>query len=144
MKETFEAANPGYPAAVRAIFSEAPFIRELGIELVDVGPGWCESRIELGPRHLQQDGFVHAGVIGSMSDHTSGAAGGSLIPIDRRVLTVEYKLNLLRPGTGDTLHCRAEVIRNGQRIIVAESEVFARQKGTAKLIAKAIVTLAVV
>jgi len=60
------------------------------------------------------------------------------------VLSIEFKINLLRPAMGDRLRCRATVLRAGKTIIVAESEVFAGNDGAEKLSAKATVTLAVV
>ncbi len=144
MYETFHPADPAYRTAVQEIFSKAGFITSLGIALGDFGPGWCETTLTLEPRHQQQDGFAHAGLVATMADHTSGAAAGSLIPASAMVLTVEYKVNLLRPGIGETLFSRAEVIRNGKRIIVTESEVFGVTGGSKKLIAKGIFTLAVI
>ncbi|MDZ4859711.1 MAG: PaaI family thioesterase [Candidatus Hydrogenedentes bacterium] len=143
MDETFEPSNPDYRAAVENIFGRAGFIQMLGIELSAVGPGWCESELTLEPRHLQQDGFAHAGLVATIADHTAGAAAGSLLSANATVLTVEYKINLLRPGLGESLFSRAEVIRNGKRIIVAESSVYGVTGSARKLIAKGIFTLAV-
>lgn len=144
MTGSFQPADPNYRENVDAIFSRAAFIRELGIELRDFGAGWCETSLKLQPRHLQQDGFAHAGVVATMADHTAGASGASLVPEGSVVLTVEYKINLLRPAVGDSLRCRARVLRAGRRIIVSESEVFVSKEGVEKLVAKATVTLAVV
>ncbi len=143
MVEHFEPANPDYRRTVEDIFGKAGFIQSLGIQLKDAGPGWCESVLQLEARHLQQDGFAHAGLVAAMADHTSGAASGSLIAQNEMVLTVEYKINLLRPGVGESLFCRAEVIRAGKRIIVAESSVFASNGGKQKLVAKGMFTLSV-
>lgn len=143
MYESFTPANPDYKSAVHDIFHRAGFIQALGIQLKDVGPGWCESTLTLEPRHLQQDGFAHAGLVATMADHTSGAASGSLVAANEMILTVEYKINLLRPGVGESLFSRAEVIRAGKRIIVTESAVFGRRGSGQRLIAKGIFTLSV-
>ncbi len=143
MYETFTPANPEYRKAVHEIFHRAGFIQALGIQMTDVGPGWCETTLTLEPRHLQQDGFAHAGLVATMADHTSGAAAGSLVAANEMILTVEYKINLLRPGVGESLFSRAEVIRAGKRIIVTESAVYANRGDERKLIAKGIFTLSV-
>ena len=144
MAEIFEPANPDYRAVVTSIFNKANFVTSLGIQLGAFGPGWCESSLTLEPRHSQQDGFAHAGLVSTIADHTSGAAAGSLAPAGHTVLSVEFKINLLRPGVGDSLFSRADVLRNGKRIIVTESSVFAVTEASRKLIAKGIFTLAVV
>lgn len=133
-----------YREAVAAIFRKAPFVAGLGVALRDLGPGWCESELPVRAEHLQQDGFVHAGVQATLADHTAGGAAGTLAGEGQMVLTVEFKINLLRPAVGETLRCRAQVLRPGRTIIVAESEVFARRGGDEKLAAKAMVTLALV
>lgn len=136
--------NPAGAEIVAAIFGRAAFIRDLGIELVGHGPGWCETRLAVQPRHRQQDSFVHAGVLATMADHTAGAAAGTLAARGQLVLTVEFKINLLRPAIGDNVRCRSQLLKPGRNLSVAESEVFAQSAGTEKLVAKATVTLALV
>jgi uncharacterized protein (TIGR00369 family) len=126
------------------MFASAPFVAAVGYALEAVGEGWAESTLAVEPRHLQHDGFIHAGVQGTMADHTAGAAGGTMVGAGRTLLTVEYKLNLLRPAVGEWLRCRATVLKPGRSIFVVESEVTAGDGGGHKLVAKAIVTLAVV
>ena len=107
-------------------------------------PGHCEATVEIAPHHLQQDGYVHAGVITTLADHTAGYAAYSVAPSGTRVLSVEFKINLLAPGDGDGLVCRAKVLKPGRRILVVESEVFSRLGTEEKLIAKALLTMAAV
>lgn len=135
---------PDFREQVRAIFNRAPFIGDLGVKLSDLGPGWCESVLAVVPKHLQQDGYIHAGVQATVADHTAGGAAGTVARPGDLVLTVEFKINLLRPALGDRLRCRATVLRQGKTITVAESEVFARNDGEEKLVSKATVTLALV
>ena len=136
--------NPNFRELATTIFRKANFINDLGITLRDLGPGWCESFLEVDSRHLQQDGYVHGGVQATMVDHTAGGAGGTLVKEGDLVLTAEFKINFLRPAIGESFRCRAMVLKPGKTLIVAESEVYANQGGTEKLVAKAIVTLAVV
>jgi uncharacterized protein (TIGR00369 family) len=59
------------------------------------------------------------------------------------VLTLELKINFLRPGRGDRLVARGRTLRAGRRTVVSESEVFAVAEGEEVLIAKLSSTLAV-
>lgn len=140
----FEPANPDYRAFVEHQFTQAAFIQHLGIELVGSGPGWCETRIALRPEYRQQDGFAHAGVVSTLADHSSGMAAGTLCPAGRKVLTVEFKINLLRPGVGESLRCRAEVVKPGKLLTVVDARVFGGESSDAKPVALMTATMALV
>lgn len=128
---------------VERLFSDAPFIRNLGLRLVSAAAGECRSSLELEERHLQQDGVVHAGVHGTIADHTAGAAAATLLKPGQYILGAEYKINLLRAAQGRTLHCTARVIKAGRTLIIAESEIWCVGETGEKLVSKAMVTLAV-
>ncbi len=136
--------NPNYMQEVERLFSDAPFITEIGMELIEADPGRCRSRIRLATKHQQQDGFVHAGVITTMADHTAGTAAATLIGADEIILSVEFKINFLRAARGETLECRSAVVKNGRRLSVVESEVRCLSTGKAALVSKALLTMAVV
>ena len=125
------------------VFRRAPFIRQLGPRLVRVSAGHCESSLDLTEPHLQQDGYVHAGVQATLADHTAGTAAATLIRSGQIVLTAEFKISLLRAARGDRLRCQARVLKPGTRLIFAESEIYCESSGDARLVAKASVTLAV-
>lgn len=136
--------DPDYRNRVRHIMRAAPFIEHLGIEFDDVGPGWCRAGLLLEPRHRQQDGYVHAGVQATLADHVAGCAAFSLIPADRIILTVEFKINLLRPASGERLLCHAEVVRPGRRLAVVEASVLTlAADGSDTLCAKTLSTMAI-
>lgn len=142
--QSFTANNPDYKAFVERQFNDVEFIQELGITLDGVGPGWIDLGLVLRPAHCQQNGFAHFGVMATMADHSGGMAAAGLCAAERKVLTVEYKINLLRLGIGQRLRCRSEVLQAGDTITVSESEVFAIDGDLEKLNAKATVTLALV
>ena len=132
--------RPDYAAYVRSIFDRAAFIGDLGVELVDLRPGFCETTLAVTPRLLQQDGFVHAGVTTTLADHTAGGAAGTLVGADETVLTSAYDVHFLRPGRGDRITCRATVLKPGRTLVVVEAEVAVKDA----LIAKMTATVAVV
>ncbi len=129
---------------LRRIFDAAPFIRDLGLQLLDFADGHCETRLALAERHLQQDGLVHAGVQATTADHTAGSAAATLIASGQMVLTVEFRINLLRGASGHSLLCKAAVLKSGSRLSVVESEVYCERPGTTELVSKALVSLAIV
>jgi uncharacterized protein (TIGR00369 family) len=129
---------------VNRLFSSAPFIAALGIQLDSVGHGECTTVLVLEDRHLQQDGFVHAGVQATMADHTAGAAAATLLQHGQIVLTAEFKINLLRAAKGQRLICRSKVLKPGTQLTVVESEVFCVASGEERLVSKATATMAIV
>lgn len=120
------------------------FIQYCRMKAEVVGDGFFQSRVEIDEDHRQQDGFIHAGVMATMADHTAGYSGFTTVPDDRQILTIEFKINFLRPAYGDALVCRSRVIRRGKRILIAESEVFDVRESGETLAAKALVTLTAV
>lgn len=134
----------------KRVFDSAPFIVSLGCHLDKLESGICHTHIVLEKMHQQQDGYVHAGVQATLADHTAGTAAVTLIQEGQRVLTAEFKINLLRAARGDQLICRSSVLKPGRMLIIAESEVYTKQMGSTNnddsslvLVAKATVTLAV-
>lgn len=123
---------------------ERGFIKYCGFKALEVSWGKFRSKVEIRPHHRQQDGFIHAGVMAAMADHTAGYASFTIVPQNMQILTVEFKINFLKPAFGETLICRSEVIRGGRRIIVAESEVLDVRGDESTPVAKALVTLTAV
>lgn len=131
-------------ATLKEMFRRAPFIADLGLELESIGPGECVTALDLQPRHLQQNGFVHAGVLATLADHTAGAAASTLVADGFYVVTVEFKVSLLRGAQGERLICNAKALKSGKQFSFIESEVFCISAGAKRLVAKASATMAVV
>ena len=129
--------------AIETVFSAAPFVAHLGIELENLGDGWCEAALRLQDWHLQQTGVVHAGVLATLADHCAGAAASTQLAEGEFVVTVEFKINLLRGARGERLSCRAEVLKRGSTLTVVESQVYAESAGRRELVAKLNATMAV-
>jgi uncharacterized protein (TIGR00369 family) len=129
---------------VKRIFEQAQFVRSLGIELIAFGDGWCETRVAVTPTLEQQHGFVHAGVLMTLADHTCGAAAATMVAEGQDVITVENKVSFLRPAVGTVIFCRGEVLRAGKSLIFTEGEVMIERDGERLIVAKASSTLAVI
>ena len=112
-----------------------------GYEVDLVGDGEFHTSLKVRPEHRQQDGFVHAGVIATMADHTAGYAAFTTVTSEFRILTIEFKINYFRPAADDTIVCRSKVISRGKQIIVSESEISSVSEKHVRLVSKAMVTL---
>ena len=117
------------------------FVSYLGCKAEFVDEGIFQSSLEIRQDHKQQDGFVHAGVIATMADHTAGYSAYTLVSKNIRILTIEFKINYFKPAIGDKLVCKSKVIHSGKRIIISESNVYISSHEGIDLISKAMVTL---
>jgi len=112
--------DPEWKQRVLASFAKQGMMRTLGVDVGSIEPGEVVLRVGHDDRLTQQQGFVHAGVIGSVLDSASGWAALTLMPSGQEVVTVEYKLNLLRPAVGERFEGRSRVVKPGRTLIVAE------------------------
>lgn len=134
------------PAALtpREMFERAPFIQWLGLRLHVLEGGRCESSLRVREEFGQQHGYVHAAVITALADHSAGGAAGTLLSDRESALTLEFKVNFLRPARSEELFCFAEVLKRGRTICVVESSVFSSPgKEPAHLVAKATVSMSI-
>jgi uncharacterized protein (TIGR00369 family) len=131
----FEPQDADFERRVRESFARQRIMQTLGATLTSVAPGEVEITLPFRDDLTQQHGFLHAGVVGTIADSASGYAALSLMPPETGVLTIEYKINLLAPASGDQMIARGHVTKPGRTITVATAEVFAVQQGQEKLIA---------
>lgn len=116
-------------------------MKTIGAEMTELQPGRCDLTVQFGENLAQQHGFFHGGVIATLADVSGGYAAFSLLPADRTNLTVEFKLNLLRPGTGKSLLARGVVLKSGRNLTVCRSDVFSiAEDGSQTLCATSLAT----
>jgi uncharacterized protein (TIGR00369 family) len=132
--------DAGTERRVRAHFAGVPTLHTLGVTLAALGRGFCEMRVPVTAPYLQQHGYLHGGVIGTLADSASGHAALTLAPPDWGVITVEYKLNFLAPAAGAEVRVRARVIRAGRTLTVSQADAYALHEGAETHCASAIVT----
>jgi uncharacterized protein (TIGR00369 family) len=136
-----EIEIPGFEDRVRTSFAKQGLMSTLGATLANVAPGVVKIAIHPTSAISQQHGFVHAGAVSAIADTAAGYAALSLMPLDRGVLTTEFKINLVAPAIGDRIVARGKVIKAGRTLTLAQTEVFAESGGQTKLIALLTATL---
>ena len=138
-----QAQDPEFRAKTLAAVADQPFAALLGMEAIDTGVGWFEVGLDIELWHTQHDGIVHGGTVASLADTAVALAALTLIKSEERVVTIEFKINFLRPARHGRLVCRGQVLRAGRSVTVSEAEVFALDGDTRTLIAKAMATIAI-
>lgn len=116
----FITQDPNFVERTRHSFSAQNIMALLGAELASVEPGFCEIQLPFRDDLTQQDGFFHAGVTSTIADSAGGYAGFTLMPTQSRVLTVEFKINLLRPAAGRRMIAKGRVVRAGRSLTFTE------------------------
>ena len=120
---------------VAASFARQPAMALIGASITVLAPGRVEVAFGYRADLTQQDGFIHAGIVCTAADSACGYAALSSMPAGSEVLSVEFKLNLLRPAAGERFVARAQVLKPGQVLTAVRADVFAIAAGEEKLVA---------
>jgi uncharacterized protein (TIGR00369 family) len=105
-------------------FSRQGFMKTLGAEIESVEPGKVTLTCPFAEGLTQQHGLLHGGVLASLADVACGYAALSMMPSEREVLTVEFKINFLKPAKTERLVVVGQVLQSGRTLTVCEATVF--------------------
>jgi acyl-CoA thioesterase len=109
--------------------NQFPFFRLIGLEVLDVAPGWSKTRLVHRPDLAQPAGIMHGGVIASVID--TGIAHALLMTERFRELreergalvSVDLRVKFLRPVSEGAIVCEARALRLGRQVIHADAVV---------------------
>jgi len=116
--------DPHFASRVRESFGRQKAMALIGASLKSVEAGTVEIALPYRDDLTQQKGYIHGGILSMIADTACGYAAFSLMPAGGSLVTVEYKMNILKPGRGD-LVAQGKVIRPGRTLTVARAEVYA-------------------
>jgi uncharacterized protein (TIGR00369 family) len=112
-----------------------------GATLTAMDEGYLEITVPAAEALLRTNGIFHGGVIAALADSAGGYAATTLYAEDVSFLTVELKINFLRPAKGDRLIARGKVIKGGGTLTVAQSDLYSAGDGPESHVATALITL---
>ena len=121
--------NPSFAEEIKQSFAKQTIMSLIGAELSRVEPGIVEITLPYRADLAQHHGFLHAGIVTTIADSACGYAAYSLMPPKSEILSVEFKVNLLRPAKGEVFLAAAEVIKSGKTLTVARADVFGLDQG---------------
>ena len=136
--------DPDFTSRIRANFLTQTAMTTFGVEMTDVVAGHTRLQMMANDRVLQQQGFVHGGVVAAAMDSACGYAALSLAAADREVLTIEYMVSFIAPAVGERYEFEGQVIKPGRTISFTEGTAFAITGGERKLIATLNASMAIV
>ncbi len=114
-------------ARVRDSFDRQATMALIGARLAYVGKGEVTLELPFDARLTQQHGFLHAGISSTLMDTAAGYAAYTLMPAEAEVLTVEFKVNLLRPAKGALFQATGRVLKPGRSLMVVEARLVAAE-----------------
>lgn len=131
--------NNGLYNRINDSFKKQNFLSLIGAELEHVEDSKviiaCKRRDAL----TQQQGLLHGGVVTSLADVACGYAALTTMPVDFEVLTVEFKINLIRPAITNKIIATGQVVKTGKTLVIAEAIV--TDENGENIIAKMLATM---
>ncbi len=134
-------ADSDYESRVRASFARQQAMQLIGARLTLVEPGAVTILLPFREDLTQQNGYLHAGIVTAIADSACGYAAYTLMPAGREVLSVEFKVNLLRPAEGEEFVAEAKVIKAGRTLTVTRCDVYSRVALEARMVATMLATM---
>ena len=132
----FEPRDPDFEARVRSSFAAQSAMKSLQIQLISMQPGSVTMQLKKSKHLLQQQGFVHGGVLTAGLDSACGFAALTLSAPSVEVLSIEFKTSFFRPVTTDKIQVIGRVIKAGKRVSFCEAEAFSLEGEDKILLAK--------
>jgi len=123
---------------IRESFDKQGLMQTMNARLIEAEKGQVKITCEFSEALTQQHGFFHAGVLTSLVDSACGYAALTLMPPDKEVLTVEFKVNFLNPATTKII-ATGTVLQSGKNLTICEGHVF--DETETKLLAKMTATM---
>ena len=104
-----------------------PFFKLMGLEVVDMKPGWSLVRIKFREDLCQPMGILHGGVMATIID-TGIAHAIMLTDLQKEhladgggIVSVDLRVKYLRPVSGGIITCESTIPRLGRQIVHGES-----------------------
>ncbi len=120
---------------IDASFAAQGMMATLGARLERVEPGRVVISAPIRPEVGQQHGYAHAALAFALGDSAAGYSALSLMAEGAEVVTVEMKINLIAPATGERLVATGEVVKAGRRLTVVRATVEAETGGERTIVA---------
>ena len=133
--------NPSFADEIKQSFKKQTVMSLIGAELTRVEPGVIEITLPYRADLAQQHGYLHAGIVTTIADSACGYAAYSLMPPNSEVLSVEFKVNLLRPAKGEMFSAVAEVVKAGKTLTVVSADVFGVEHDRREVVATMLGTM---
>lgn len=121
------------------LFKKTNFMKTLNAQLTEIKQGAVKIECDFSERLTQHHGYIHAGVMTSLVDNACGLAAFTMMAENTEVLTVEFKVNFLKPAKTNKLVTVGKVVQSGKTLTVCDGFVYDEKEKN--LIAKMTATM---
>jgi uncharacterized protein (TIGR00369 family) len=139
--EQLTPSDAGFAQRVRDSFAQQRVMQLIGASLERVEAGLVAIRLPYRADLTQQHGHIHAGIITTIADSACGYAAYTLMPEGSNVLSVEFKVNLVRPAAGPEFVAEAQVLKAGKPLTVVRCDVHSIDGSSKTLVATMLGTM---
>ncbi|MEZ5652056.1 MAG: PaaI family thioesterase [Burkholderiaceae bacterium] len=116
---------------------DIPFIRAVGVHLVEFGGGRAGLRLDLDQWHMNSFAMAHGGVVMTLIDISMVMAGRAQPRDDddpaKSLITIELKTSFMQPAVGPSLFANAVCCHRTSSLAFCESEI---RDGKGNLVAR--------
>ncbi|CAE09841.1 PaaI family thioesterase [Wolinella succinogenes] len=105
---------------------EIHFLKHIKAELIDYSEGFAVLAFDIEDLHKQHLGMVHGGAIATLADNAGWYAVRSLLSSEQSSVTIELKVNFLKPVAGEMLRAEARVVNRTKRTAFTVIELFCK------------------
>lgn len=124
---------------IKQSFQKQGIMKTLNAQLIEVEKEQVKITCAYSEGLTQHNGFFHAGVLTTIVDSACGYAALTSMPENVNVLTVEFKVNFMKPANTDKLIAIGKVLQTGRKLTICEGYVYDSKEE--KLIAKMTATM---
>jgi len=100
-----------------------PYIQYIG-DLLGIHKVNDQLVMELGPQNYNTANVAHGGALYTFADIALGSYIGNQLPPNKRVFTLEMKMNFIKKGVGEKLIAKPRIVQFGSRIVFGECTIF--------------------
>ena len=116
---------------LREIVAKMPFNQLIGISLTRVHPDGVTIECKLKPEIMNGAGMLHGGVTATLADSAVGVAIMRHFNGERKITTVELKVNYFRPVVSSKVFAQAHLRRIGNHLCIGQVDIFDAEKNLA-------------
>jgi acyl-CoA thioesterase len=115
---------------IAAKLANNPVVEFMGIRLIEVAAGKAALMLPHREELHNSMGLLQGGILSVLADVAGGVALYSVLtdPLKVVIPTIEFKMNFLRPASGEDAFARGKVVQSGKQVAVCNVEVATKEE----------------